>query len=79
MGCDAATARTPKRRRLARAPTWYFAEGAQGFFSTYLLLANPQATANTAHVTYLPRERAGDRRATYPLAPGSRTTIDAGD
>ena len=30
------------------APTWYFAEGSQGFFSTYLLLANPQAVANIA-------------------------------
>ncbi len=32
---------------------WFFAEGAQGFFDTYVLLANPQATTNTATVTFL--------------------------
>jgi autotransporter-associated beta strand protein len=56
---------------------WYFAEGAQGFFSTYLLLANPQATANSATVTYL-RENAPAIVRTYPLAPKSRFTVDAG-
>ena len=40
------------------ATTWYFAEGSQGFFSTYLLLANPQDAPNTATVQYL-REGAG--------------------
>jgi hypothetical protein len=58
------------------APTWYFAEGAQGFFSTYLLLANPQQTANTATVTWL-REGEPALVRSYPLAPASRTTIDA--
>ena len=33
------------------AKTWYFAEGSQGFFSTYVLLANPQSSANSANVT----------------------------
>jgi YVTN family beta-propeller protein len=59
------------------APTWYFAEGAQGFFSTFFLLANPHAAANTAHVTFF-REGAPVITRDYPLAPGSRTTIDAG-
>jgi hypothetical protein len=59
------------------APTWYFAEGAQGFFSTYFLLANPQTTANTAHVTYF-RENAPAIVRDYSLEPGSRKTIDAG-
>jgi YVTN family beta-propeller protein len=59
------------------ASTWYFAEGAQGFFSTYFLLANPHATANTAHVTYF-RENAPAIVRDYPLAAGSRKTIDAG-
>jgi YVTN family beta-propeller protein len=59
------------------APAWYFAEGAQGFFSTYFLLANPHGTANTAHVTYF-REGAPVITRDYPLGPGSRTTIDAG-
>jgi hypothetical protein len=59
------------------APTWYFAEGAQGFFFTYFLLANPHVAANTAHVTYF-RENAPVITRDYPLAAGSRTTIDAG-
>jgi hypothetical protein len=56
---------------------WYFAEGSQGFFSTYVLLANPQTSANTAHVTYF---REGDVPITrdYGLGPQSRTTIDIG-
>jgi YVTN family beta-propeller protein len=60
------------------APVWYFAEGSQGFFSTFFLLANPQAGPNTAHVTYF---REGEPALTrdYALIPGSRKTIDAGD
>jgi YVTN family beta-propeller protein/autotransporter-associated beta strand protein len=41
------------------APVWYFAEGAQGFFSTYFLLANPHDTENTVIARYF-REGAGD-------------------
>ena len=52
------TARTPRRRRPARPRSWYFAEGSQGFFSTYFLLANPHDGQRRATVTYLPRERA---------------------
>lgn len=38
----------------AAAAQWFFAEGASGtFFDTYLLLANPGATAATATVRYL--------------------------
>lgn len=33
--------------------TWYFAEGAQGFFDTFVLLANPQETAALATVSFL--------------------------
>jgi YVTN family beta-propeller protein len=57
--------------------TWYFAEGSQGFFSTYFLLVNPQSTANVAHVTYL-REGEAPLVRDYALAPSSRFTIDAG-
>ena len=32
---------------------WYFAEGSQGFFETFLLLANPAAAANNASVEFL--------------------------
>ena len=59
------------------ALNWYFAEGAQGFFSTYLLLANPQAAASNATVTYL-RENAPALVRTYPIGPKSRFTVDAG-
>jgi len=57
------------------ASTWYFAEGASGWFSTYLLLGNPHATANTAHVEWL-REGEPVLTRDYQLLPHSRTTID---
>jgi hypothetical protein len=58
------------------ATQWYFAEGAQGFFSTYFLLVNPHDTANAAHVTYY-RENAPPIVRDYPLGPNARFTIDA--
>jgi YVTN family beta-propeller protein len=60
------------------ATEWLFAEGAEGFFKTYFLLANPQAAANVAHVTYYLEDEAPIARD-YPLAAHSRTTIDVGD
>jgi YVTN family beta-propeller protein len=60
------------------ATEWFFAEGSQGFFSTFLLLANPHGTANTAHVTWL-RQDAPPLQRDYPLAPSSRFTVHAGD
>jgi autotransporter-associated beta strand protein len=59
------------------ATTWYFAEGSQGFFHTYLLLSNPQSTANSATVQYLLEGNPPVTRV-YPLAPTSRLTVDAG-
>jgi hypothetical protein len=56
---------------------WFFAEGSQGFFDTYILLANPQATANTATVTFL-TEAAGPIVRTYALPPTSRMNVFAG-
>src|SRR5262249_43249730 len=56
------------------ATTWYFAEGSQGFFSTFLLLANPQTAANQATVTYF-REGGTPLVRTYALGPESRSTI----
>jgi autotransporter-associated beta strand protein len=56
---------------------WLFAEGAQGFFSTFMLLVNPQATANVAHITWL-RENEPALMRDYPLPPASRVTVDAG-
>jgi autotransporter-associated beta strand protein len=60
------------------AHNWYFAEGSQGFFSTYLLLTNPDASANAATVTFL-REGLPPLERTYSLQPRSRTTIDLGN
>src|SRR5581483_6213045 len=59
------------------ANSWYFAEGSQGFFHTYLLLANPQSLPNTATVQYLIEGGAPVTR-TYPLAATSRFTVDVG-
>jgi hypothetical protein len=60
------------------ALTWYFAEGAQGFFSTYLLLANPGPTPNTATVQYF-REGAGALTRSYAIGASSRLTVNTGD
>jgi uncharacterized repeat protein (TIGR01451 family) len=59
------------------ATTWYFAEGSQGFFSTYFLLLNPHATPNVAHVTYF-REGEPEVHRDYQMKASSRVTIDAG-
>jgi hypothetical protein len=61
------------------ASTWYFAEGAQGFFHTYLLLANSAAAVNTATVEFLLEGSAQTVTKTYDLAPSSRLTIYTGD
>jgi hypothetical protein len=55
----------------------YFAEGSQGFFSTYVLLTNPYSTAITAHVTYF-REAAPPIVRDFTLPARARTTIDVG-
>jgi hypothetical protein len=57
--------------------TWYFAEGSQGFFKTFLLLANPQDIPNVATVQYLRADEPPIER-TYPLQPRSRFTVDVG-
>ena len=61
----------------AAATRWLFAEGAQGFFDTYVLLANDNASAVTATVRFL-RESGGPVVITPSLPPHSRTTIWAG-
>ena len=55
-----------------------FAEGAEGFFHTFLLLENPQLAANKAFVTYL-RENETPIMRTYDLEPASRRTIVAAE
>lgn len=57
------------------ASTWYFAEGAQGWFSTYLLLTNPQRVTNSATVFWM-REDEPVLTRTYLLTQTSRTTVD---
>jgi hypothetical protein len=59
------------------ARTWYFAEGAQGFFYTYLLLANPSEQSNEATIDWL-IEGGPPVQRIVNLLPQSRTTIDAG-
>lgn len=56
--------------------TWFFAEGAQGFYRTYLLLANPQPVENAVHVQFLVEGGAPVTRD-VTLPPTSRHTIDA--
>jgi hypothetical protein len=56
---------------------WYFAEGSQGFFFTYILLANPNAIATDAKITFL-REGVAPLTITRNLPPFSRTTLDVG-
>jgi hypothetical protein len=56
---------------------WYFAEGAQGFFHTYLLLVNAGSTPNGASIRFLMEGSAPISRR-VELAPLARTTIDLG-
>jgi hypothetical protein len=60
------------------SPTWFFAEGSQGFFQTYFLLTNPSTETIYAEVTFL-MENGGVVPRTYPLPPQSRRTVYAGD
>ena len=57
--------------------TWYFAEGSQGFFDTFFLLANPAPVANIATLRFL-LESGAVVTKTYPLTPQSRLTVWTG-
>jgi hypothetical protein len=59
------------------ASNWFFAEGSQGFFLTYVLLTNPSPLQNRARVRFL-RETGGPVEQEFTLAPLSRRTIDCG-
>lgn len=52
----------------APATAWYFAEGAQGFFDTYILVNNPNTSATDVTFTFL-------REAETPVT--RRVTVDA--
>ena len=56
---------------------WYFAEGSQGFFDTYVLLANANAQAAEATVTFLV-EGGPNVVQTYDVAATSRLNVFAG-
>ncbi len=56
---------------------WYFAEGSQGFFHTFLLLANPGSTENQATVQFLVENGAPVTKQ-YLLPATSRLTVDVG-
>ena len=62
---------------LGPASNWFFAEGSQGFFLTYVLLTNPSTSQNRASIRFL-RETGGPIVQEFTLAPLSRRTIDCG-
>ena len=55
---------------------WYFAEGSQGFFDTYVLLANPGGSSATVTLQFL-TELDGVVQDTVTVSPTSRRTIEA--
>jgi hypothetical protein len=57
---------------------WMFAEGAQGFFNTYFLLANSGPNAANVKLTFL-LEQGQPVTRLLSLFPGTRHTIHAGD
>jgi autotransporter-associated beta strand protein len=57
---------------------WMFAEGSQGFFDTYVLLANANDTATTATITFL-LENDAPVVKDVPLPAFARKTVWAGD
>jgi hypothetical protein len=57
---------------------WVFAEGFQGFFDTYVLIANANPEATTATITFL-RENDTPVVQTVPIGAFARKTIYAGD
>jgi uncharacterized repeat protein (TIGR01451 family) len=60
----------------AAAPRWYFAEGSQGYFDTFVLIGNPQADPVDVTLTFL-READTTFTTTVHLGPFSRKTISA--
>jgi hypothetical protein len=66
---------TVSRGATALGTSWSLAEGATGFFHTYLLLGNPGADAAIATVRYLLSDSTVIERQ-YTIAPHSRLTVD---
>ena len=78
LGRDRLRRARRQRRRRARATQWLFGEGSQGFFDTYVLLANAGATAATATVHVPAREGARRSCENVDVAPTSRLNVFAG-
>jgi autotransporter-associated beta strand protein len=57
---------------------WFFAEGSQGFFQTFVLIINPATTATNVTFTFL-RENEPAVVKTMTLGAASRLTLHAGD
>jgi hypothetical protein len=62
------------RALTAPSTTWYLAEGNAGYFDTYVLLANPSATATVATVDFL-LDGGGVVRKQYSLSGNARFTV----
>ena len=63
---------------VAPANRWLFAEGSQGFFSTYVLLANDNNVSSDVNITFLV-EGGASGGARHDACPRSRASpIDAG-
>jgi hypothetical protein len=74
-GAQPLIAGTAGRGATALSTTWSLAEGATGFFHTYLLLGNPNAGEATVTVRYqLPDGTTFDKD--YPVPGQSRRTVD---
>jgi hypothetical protein len=59
------------------ATDWFFAEGSQGFFSTFVLVNNLNATATDVTFTFL-RESDTPVTKTITVGPTTRLTLDCG-
>jgi len=83
LSSGAAFAKAPDRKVSATSTTWYLAEGstgvdATGYFDTFILLANQNATAATVTVTYQ-LETSSISSHPFTLPADSRTTISVSD
>ena len=56
---------------------WFFAEGSQGFFQTYVLVINPNSTSTDVTFTFQ-REAGAPVQRTITLGGGTRLTLDTG-
>jgi type 1 glutamine amidotransferase len=60
----------------ALSTDWFLAEGATGFMRTYVLLANPGATAAQARLSFLRPGGVAPIERTYEVPAGARVTVD---